>query len=468
MSPGEIARNLSLEEMDRQSLLHPYTSLADHLREGPLVVAGAKGAHVEDIHGKRYIDAMGGLWCVNIGYGREEMAEAIAEQARKLAYYHLFFSMSQEPAIRLADRVLDLMPDHMSKVFFCNSGSEANDTQVKIAWYYNHLRGKPRKRKIISRRRGYHGVTVAAASMTGLPHLHRSFNLPLADFVHTGAPHHYWEAEPGMSEREFSRRLAADLEALIEKEGPETCAAFIAEPVMGAGGAVPPPEGYFDEIQPVLARHDILFIVDEVICGFGRLGRWFGCERFGLEPDMVSIAKGLTSAYVPMSAAVVSEKVWRVLRDGSPETGPFAHGYTYGGHPVAAAAGLKTIEIMQREGLVEHAARMETCFQRRLREAFSDHPLVGEVRGLGLMAGIELVADKERKVAFDADRNIAGRLANRLLDAGMICRGMINTVCFSPPLIISEDDVEEMVDKFGRGLSAFADELAREGLSGAA
>ena len=468
MSPGEIARNMPLEEMDRQSLLHPYTSIADHLRRGPLVVAGANGVHVEDIHGKRYIDAMGGLWCVNIGYGREEMVEAIAAQARDLAYYHLFFSMSQEPAIRLADRVLSLMPERMSKVFFCNSGSEANDTQVKIAWYYNHLRGKPEKRKIISRRRGYHGVTVAAASMTGLPNLHRSFNLPLDGFVHTSAPHHYWEAEPGMSEREFSRRLAADLEALIEKEGPETCAAFIAEPVMGAGGVVPPPEGYFDEIQPILAEHDILFIADEVICGFGRLGRWFGCERFDLEPDMISIAKGLTSAYVPMSAAVVSEKVWQVLKDGSPETGPFAHGYTYGGHPVAAAAGLKTIEIMQREGLIEHAASMESCLQGRLREAFADHPLVGEVRGLGLMAGIELVADKERKIPFGAERDIAGRLAGRLLDEGMICRGMINTVCFSPPLTITEADVEEIVDKFGRGLAAFGDELAREGLAGAA
>ena len=468
MSPNDMSRNLSLEEMDRQSLLHPHTSIASHLRDGPLIIAGARGAHVQDIRGKRYLDAMGGLWCVNIGYGREEMVEAIAAQARDLAYYHVFFSMSQEPAIRLADKVLSLLPEQMSKVFFCNSGSEANDTQVKIAWYYNNLRGKPEKRKIVSRRRGYHGVTVAAASMTGLPNLHRSFNLPLADFIHTGSPHHYREARAGESERDFSRRLAAELEALIVAEGPETCAAFIAEPVMGAGGVVPPPEGYFEEIQPILKKYDILFIVDEVICGFGRLGHWFGTDRFALEPDLISIAKGLTSAYVPMSAAVISEKVWQVLKEGSAETGPFAHGYTYGGHPVAAAAGLKTIEIMQRENLVGHAAGIAPYFQRRLREAFADHPLVGEVRGDGLMAGIELVADKARKTPFDPSRDIGGRLAHELLECGMICRGIVNTVCFSPPLVIGEADVDEMVDKFGRGLARFADELAREGAAGAA
>ena len=468
MSPGDIRRNLSLEEMDRQSLLHPYTSIAGHLRDGPVVVAGARGARVKDIHGKDYLDAMGGLWCVNIGYGREEVVEAISAQARDLAYYHLFFSMSQEPAIRLADRVLGLMPERMSKVFFCNSGSEANDTQVKIAWYYNNLRGKPEKRKIISRRRGYHGVTVAAASMTGLPPVHKSFNLPLPGFVHTTCPHHYREAAPGESERDFSRRLAAELEDTILAEGPETCAAFIAEPVMGAGGAVPPPEGYFAEIQPILRKYDVLFIADEVICGFGRLGHWFGTDRFDLDPDMITIAKGLTSAYVPMSAAVISDKVWRVLKEGSPETGPFAHGYTYGGHPVAAAAGLKTIEIMQREDLVGHAARIAPYFQRRLREAFADRPLVGEVRGDGLMAGIELVADKARKTPFAPELDIGARLAAELLDLGMICRGMFNTVCFSPPLVVVESDVDEMVDKFGRGLARLGDALAREGLAGAA
>ena len=463
MSPNEAPRNLSLEEMDKQSLLHPYTSIVDHQNTGSIIVAGAEGARVRDIEGREYLDAMGGLWCVNIGYGREEMAEAIAAQARDLAYYHLFFAMAQEPAIRLADAVLGVMPEHMSKVFFCNSGSEANDTQVKIAWYYNNLRGKPEKRKIISRHGAYHGVTVAAASMTGLPPIHKSFNLPLPGFLHTSSPHAYWNAPEGMSERDFSAKLAGELEALIEREGPETVAAFIAEPVMGAGGVIVPPEGYFEAIQPILREHDVLFIVDEVICGFGRMGTWFGTDYYNLEPDMISIAKGLTSAYVPMSAAVISEKVWEVLRQGSPETGPFAHGYTYGGHPVAAAAGLKTIEIMQREDLVGHAAAIAPVLQRRLREAFADHALVGEVRGAGLLAGIELVKDKRAKLPFDLAAKIGPRLAQKLMDEGMINRGVVNTVCFSPPLVITEADVEEMVARFGRALAAMADELSAKG-----
>ena len=463
MSPNEAPRNLSLEEMDKQSLLHPYTSIVDHQKAGSIIVAGAKGARVRDIDGREYLDAMGGLWCVNIGYGREEMAEAIAAQARDLAYYHLFFAMAQEPAIRLADAVLGVMPEHMSKVFFCNSGSEANDTQVKIVWYYNNLRGKPEKRKIISRHGAYHGVTVAAASMTGLPPIHKSFNLPLPGFLHTSSPHAYWNAPEGMSERDFSAKLAGELEALILSEGPETVAAFIAEPVMGAGGVIVPPEGYFEAIQPILKKHDVLFIVDEVICGFGRLGTWFGCDYYNLEPDLISIAKGLTSAYVPMSAAVISEKVWEVLKQGSPETGPFAHGYTYGGHPVAAAAGLKTIEIMHREDLVGHAATIGKVFQRRLREAFADHPLVGEVRGAGLLAGIELVKDKDAKLPFDVAAKIGARLAAKLMDEGMINRGVVNTICFSPPLVITEADVDEMVACFGRGLAAMADELSAKG-----
>jgi adenosylmethionine-8-amino-7-oxononanoate aminotransferase len=463
MSPNEATRNLSLEEMDKQALLHPYTSIVDHLKSGPVVVAGATGARVRDIHGKDYLDAMGGLWCVNIGYGREEMVEAIAEQARKLSYAHLFFSMSQEPAIRLADKVLSLLPEQMSKVFFCNSGSEANDTLVKIVWYYNNLRGKPEKRKIIARLKGYHGVTVAAASLTGLPANHKSFNLPLPGFLHTTAPHHYWGAPEGMSEREFSTKLARDLDELILAEGADTVAAFIAEPVMGAAGVVPPPAGYFEEVRNVLERHDVLFIADEVICGFGRLGEWFGTDYYKLEPDMITLAKGLTSAYVPMSAAVISESIWEVLKEGSPEVGPFAHGYTYGGHPLAAAAGLKTIEIMQREDLVGHAARVAPYFQRRLREAFADHPLVGEVRGAGLLAGIELVEDKARKVAFDAKLGIGARMARKLMDEGMINRGILNSLCFSPPLVITEADVDEMVEKFARALAAMADELAAAG-----
>ncbi len=464
MTSPTIPRNISLEEMDKQSLLHPYTSLAQHLNHGPIVITEGHAARVTDNKGRDYLDAMGGLWCVNIGYGRQEMVDAITEQANKIAYYHLFFSMANEPAIRLADEVLAIAPNHMSKVFFCNSGSEANDTQVKIAWYYNNLRGKPEKRKIISRQQGYHGVTAVAASMTGLPRNHAYFNLPLEGFLHTSSPHHYWGSKEGESEADFSKRLAKELDDLIEQEGPETVAAFIAEPVMGAGGVITPPEGYFIEIQKVLKKHDVLFIADEVICGFGRLGTMFGSERYKLEPDMMSIAKGLTSAYVPMSAAIISEKVWDVLKTGSPDTGPFAHGYTYGGHPLAAAAGLKTLEIMQRENLVDNANKVGTYMRNQFLENFSNHPLVGEVRGAGLMAGIELVADKENKIPFDPSAQIGEKVTRLLLEEGMINRAILNTIAFSPPLVITESDVDEMVDRGTRGLNKLADQLISEGM----
>lgn len=464
MTSPDTNRNISLEEMDKQSLLHPYTSITDHLDRGPVIITKGHAARVTDSRGRDYIDSMGGLWCVNIGHGRQEMVDAITAQAQEIAYYHLFFSMANEPAIRLADKVLQLMPDHMSKVFFCNSGSEANDTQVKIAWYYNNLRGKPEKKKIIARKLGYHGVTAVAASMTGLPQLHKSFNLPLDGFLHVSAPHHYWNAANGETEREFSKRLAKELDSLIEHEDPTTIAAFIAEPVMGAGGVVPPPDGYFSEIQKVLKKHDILFIADEVICGFGRLGTMFGTNLYQLEPDMMTLAKGLTSAYVPMSAAVISEKVWDVLKSGSPETGPFAHGYTYGGHPLAAAAGLKTIEIMERENLVDHAHKVGAYLQRRLRETFSENPLVGEVRGVGLMAGVELVADKDKKIPFEPSVQIGPRVTQLLMEEGVIHRAINNTIAFSPPLVITETDIDEMLDRCQRGVKKMADQLVGEGM----
>ena len=464
MGNHKQARNLSLEEMDKQSLLHPYTSITDHLEHGPIVIEKGHAARVTDTTGRDYIDAMGGLWCVNIGHGRQEMVDAISEQASKLAYYHLFFSMANEPAIRLADEVLRVAPDHMSKVFFCNSGSEANDTQVKISWYYNNLRGLPQKKKIISRHNGYHGVTAVAASMTGLPANHKSFNLPLDGFLHVTSPHHYFNAEPGETEEEFSERLAKELEQTIEKEDPSTIAAFIAEPVMGAGGVITPPKGYFSRVQAILKKHDILFIADEVICGFGRLGTMFGSDMYELEPDMMSIAKGLTSAYVPMSAAIISEKVWEVLRDGSPETGPFAHGYTYAGHPLAAAAGLKTIEIMLREKLVDNAQKVGNYLQTRLKETFSDNPLVGEVRGVGMMAGVELVADKAKKIPFDPSAKIGPRITQLLLEEGVIHRAILNALAYAPPLVMTESDVDEMIERDERAIRKLSDELAREGL----
>ncbi len=460
------AHNLSLEEMDKQSFLHPYTPLADHLEAGPLIVASANGVTISDTKGKDYIDAMAGLWCVNIGWGRDEVVEAIAAQSRNLAYHHSFASMANEPAIRLADRLIRLAPNEMSKVFFGNSGSDANDTNVKLVWYYNNLRGRPNKKKIISRRRGYHGVTLAAASLTGIQMVHNAFDLPLDRILHTETPHYWRNAEPGMSERDYSRWLAETLDAQIKAEGPDTVAAFIAEPVMGAGGVLTPPEGYFPEIQKVLKRHDVLLIADEVICGFGRTGKWWGSHTYGIEPDIITIAKGLTSGYVPMSGSMISEEIWKVLVKGTPEVGAFAHGFTYSAHPVAAAAAMANLDIIEREDLVGRAGTMGAYFQSKLRATVGDHPLVGEVRGVGLVAGVELVADKETKENLPATAKAAPRLAKFALEEGLITRALmqINAISFSPPLVITEAEVDEIMARLTRALNRLTDTLMAEGV----
>jgi len=464
-------RNISLEEMDKQSMLHPFTPLADHLKNGPKVMAHGKGVELTDIHGNRYIDAMAGLWCVNIGYGRTEIADAIHKQATELAYYHAFGSMATEAPIRLADRLLALAPGDMSKVFFGSTGSDANDTQIKLVWYYNNLRGRPEKKKFISRDRAYHGATVAAASLSGLPLLHNAFDLPLPQMRHVSAPHHYWNAEPGESERDYSKRLARELDETIEREGPETVAAFIAEPLMGGGGVIVPPEGYFQEIQPVLKKHEVLMIADEVICGFGRLGTWFGSETFGIEPDMVTIAKGLTSGYIPLSGSLISEEIWQVLLESTEKLGPFGHGYTYSAHPIGAAAAMANLDIIEKEDLVGNAKKVGAHMQAQLRARFGDHPLVGEVRGVGLVAAVELVKDRQRKEKFDPTLKVAGRTAANCLKLGLISRALPNSdaLAFSPPLVVTEAEVDEIIDRADRALNETMDSLVREEIwSGAA
>ena len=459
------AHNLSLEEMDRQSFLHPYTPLKDHLETGPIVVSSANGVKITDSKGKEYIDSMAGLWCVNIGWGREEVVDAIAKQASQLAYYHSFASMANEASIRLADRILRLVPENMSKVFFGNSGSDANDTNVKLVWYFNNLKGCPKKKKIIGRQRGYHGITVAAASLTGIPMVHKAFDVPLPQMLHTEMPHYYSNSEPGMTEREFSKWCANKLEEMIIKEGPDTVAAFIAEPVMGAGGVVPPPEGYFEEIQSVLKKYDVLMIADEVITGFGRTGNWFASETYNIKPDIMTLAKGLTSGYVPMSASVISEEIWQVLMNGTPEVGAFAHGYTYSAHPVAAAAAMANIDIMERENLPANAARMGEYFQNKLRQELAGHPLVGDVRGVALLGGVELVADKESNTPLDINLKAAPTLAKYCVEEGLISRALMqmNALSFSPPLVIDEGEVDEVISRFKSALNRVTDELIKAG-----
>ena len=376
----------NLATRDVETLVHPYVNLAKFRETGPLIIERAKGVHVYDSDGKSYIEAMAGLWCTSLGYGNEELVEAAASQMRKLSFAHLFTGKSHDPAIELAEKLKELAPVPISKVFFCGSGSEANDTQIKLVWYLNNALGRPQKKKIVSRIKAYHGVTIAAASLTGLPANHRDFDLPLPGFLHTACPHHYRFAEAGESEEQFATRLADELDALIVKEGPDTVAAFIAEPVMGAGGVIVPPVTYFEKVMAVCARHDVFMISDEVICGFGRLGTAFGCEKLNYRPHALSVAKALSSAYLPIAGVMIPEDEYQALLLESRKIGVFGHGFTYGGHPVSAAVALKALEIYQRDKIFERAAGLAPHFQNRLA-ALGEHPLVGEARGIGMIGG---------------------------------------------------------------------------------
>src|SRR5258708_21146326 len=390
----------NLAVRDVETLVHPYTNLATLRESGPLVIERGKGVFVYDTSGKAYIEGMSGLWCTALGYGNEELAEAAAAQMRKLSFAHLFSGKSHDPAIELAEKIKEVAPVPTSKVFFCYSGSEANDTQIKLVWYMNNALGRPAKKKIISRLKAYHGVTIASASLTGLPVNQRDFDLPIAGILHAGCPHHYRFGQAGESEEAFATRLAAELGQLIEQEGPETVAAFIAEPVMGAGGVIPPQQPNFKKVMQVCRRYDVYMIADEVICGFGRLGTAFGCQSLGFAPDSISIAKALTSGYIPMAAVTVPEPMYQALLVESRKIGSCGHGFTYSGHPVAAAVALKALEIYARDRLVEAAAQKAPQFQARLRQ-LGQHALVGEARGLGLIGAVELTADKVTKRSFD-------------------------------------------------------------------
>jgi L-2,4-diaminobutyrate transaminase len=465
-SPAPRRNEPDLADLDRRYLFHPFTALAEHEQAGPLVIVRGEGVYVEDDRGNRYIDAMAGLWCVNAGYGRREIADAMHAQALKLPYYHSFSSMASEPPILLAEKLVEMAPVPMSKVFFGNSGSDANDTQVKLVWYYNNARGKPAKKKIVARERGYHGVTIASASLTGLASTHGGFDVPLPFVKHTTAPHRLWEGAPGMSDEAFVKKLVGDLEALIEREGPETIGAMIMEPVMGAGGVIVPPDGYYAAIQRMLDRHDILLIADEVICGFGRLGTMFGTEMMGMRPDLITIAKGVTSAYVPLSGCLVSEKVWRTIVDEGARFGAFGHGYTYTAHPVAAAAALANLRIIDEEGLVDAAEESGRVMHERLAEAFREHPLVGDIRGLGLIGAVEFVAGRDPPTRFDPGLKVGARIVKAARDRGVISRALplSDAMAFSPPLTISPDEIGEMVERCREAADAVMDELLRDGV----
>jgi len=454
----------NLAARDVETLVHPYINLAGFRETGPLIIERGKGIYVYDTEGRPYIEGMAGLWCTALGYGNEELVEAAAAQMRKLSFAHLFSGRSHDPAIELAEKLKEIAPVLISKVFFCNSGSEANDTQVKLVWYLNNARGKPQKKKIISRLKAYHGVTVVAASLTGLVGNHRDFDVPLPGFIHAGCPHHYRFARDSESEEEFATRLAAELDALIVKEGPDTIAAFIAEPVMGAGGVIVPPRTYFQKIMAVCAKHDVYVISDEVICGFGRLGTLFGCEKLGFKPQAISVAKALSSAYLPIAAVMIPELMYEALLVESKKIGVFGHGFTYGGHPVSAAVALKAIEIYARERIIEKAAKRAPLFQALLA-ALNRHPLVGEARGLGLIGGVELVADKAAKRPFNAAKGVGAQTVRFAEQEGLIVRVVAGDVLtLAPPLVISAVEIEELFNRLIRALDKTLDWVTRERL----
>ena len=449
---------------DVETILHPATNLDLHRKVGPLVVERGEGVHVWDTDGKRYIEGLAGLWCTGLGYGNQELVEAAREAMSKISFTHLFGGKSHEPAIALAEKLKELVPIAASKIFFTSSGSEANDSQIKLAWYYNNARGMPKKKKIISRMRAYHGVTVATASLTGLPVFHADFDLPMARVLHAECPHHYRNAEPGETEEEFATRLANNLNELIEREGPDTVAAFIAEPVMGAGGVIVPPKTYFEKIQEVLARHDVALIADEVICGFGRTGQWFGSQTFNMKPDTMSMAKAITSAYMPLGAVTVSEPVYQAMLEESRKLGVFAHGFTYSGHPVSCAVAVKTLEIYERINIVGHVQRVSPVFQTRL-EALADHPLVGETRGAGLIGGIELVKNKATKESFEPRQGVGAKVVSLAQEEGLITRAVGgDTIALCPPLVIDGAEINQMFDALGRALDRASNWIKTEGL----
>jgi L-2,4-diaminobutyrate transaminase len=432
-----------------------------HLQNGPFIASQGRGIWLKDQAGRDLMDFGAGLWCVNVGYGREELAEAAASAMRDLSYYTLFFSSSNEPTIRLADRILAQLHEHagasqLSKVFFGNSGSDANDTNFKLVRYYNNLRKLPRKKKIISRWGAYHGSTFASASLTGIPGYHKAFDLPVADVIHASCPGFFHFADSGTTEEQFVAGLIAELKAIIAREGADSIAAFIAEPIMGTGGVILPPRGYFEQVQAILDENDILFIVDEVITGLGRTGAYYGTGLYGLKADIVTLAKGLTSAYFPLSASVISERVWNTLQEASAEIGPFMHGFTYSGHPVGAAVALTNMDIIEREVLVDNAARMGQLMIEQLRRRLADHPYVGDIRGAGLMIGIEFVADKAKRRFFKAGtyphRLVQQRASERCLLIRALPFGDITSI--SPPLSISESEVSEGVERYVSAVEA--------------
>ena len=458
-----MSTNDQVAAWDRDNMMHPSTHLAGHARgETPArVMEGGSGVYVVDRDGRRSLDAFAGLYCVNVGYGRTEIADAISEQAHQLAYYHSYAGHGNEPSIRLAHMIAERAPDSLDHVYFGLSGSDANETVIKLVWYMNNVLGRPEKKKIISRWRGYHGSGVMTGSLTGLDLFHKAFDLPRAPILHTEAPYFFRRADRSLDEKAFSEFCAAKLEALILEEGPDTVAAFIGEPVLGTGGIVPPPDGYWEKIQKVLAKYDVLLVADEVVTGFGRLGSMFGSGHYEISADIITIAKGLTSAYAPLSGVIVSERVWRTLMEGADTLGPIGHGWTYSAHPICAAAGVANLELLDRENLVANARDVGGHFIGALKDALADSAVVGDVRGEGLLAAVEFVSDRDDRRFFDAEQKVGARMASACLDRGVIARAMPHgdILGFAPPLCLTTKEADVIVEAATQAVQDVARQL---------
>ena len=447
-----MSMNTPAARRDKSFHLHPSTNLRTVQTEGPLVITRGEGVYVYDDEGRRYLEGMAGLWCASLGFSERRLADAAYRQMCELPFYHSFGGKVPAISTELAERLIGIAPPGMGKVLFANSGSEANDTAIKLAWYINNALGRPKKKKIISRQRAYHGVTVATASLTGLAFAHEDFDLPIARVLHTDCPHYYRGAQPGESEEAFAARLADNLEQLILREGPDTVAAFFAEPVMGAGGVIVPPQTYFERIQTILKKYDILFVADEVICGFGRTGNMFGAHTFHLRPDIITVAKALSAGYLPISGTLVSNALYDILVTQSDKLGIFGHGYTYSSHPVPAAVALETLKIYEERDIVGTVRRVGPRLQAGIR-SFGAHPMIGDARGLGLIGAAELVRDKATKQSFDPKAGVGAYLVRRAQQHGAILRNMPgDIVAFCPPLIISEAEIDELMSCFGKAL----------------
>ena len=449
-----VERPNSLAARDIAYYFHPATNPRRHEQVGPMMIERGQGVRVWDDQGKEYIEGLAGLWSVAVGFGEERLVKAAAEQMAKLPFYHSFSHKSHPSAAKLSERLVKLSPG-MAKAHFTSSGSEANDLTIKMIWYYNNALGRPQKKKIIARQKGYHGVTIISGSLTGLPNFHRDFDLPLSFVRHLTCPNHWRFGQPGESEEQFSTRLAEELEAMIQAEGPETVAAFIGEPVMGAGGVMPPPRTYWEKIQAVCRKYDVLIVADEVITGFGRTGNMFACQTYGIEPDFQVISKAITSSYFPLSAILFTDRIYQTLADNAAKIGVFAHGFTASGHPVGTAIALENIDIIEEKDLVGAARRNAPQFQERLH-AFASHPLVGEARGVGMIGALEFVADKATKAPFDPPGSCGAKIAELCHEEGLIIRAIGDVIAFCPPLVISPADIDELFDRFGRALKRLA------------